>query len=319
MGGSMVSTAVATERAGQFIQWIRAKDFDRVKAAMDEGWDINVPDASRKWPLYIATIDVQTESVIELIDKGASVKAVGSTGNTLLYAAIDQLQPELIKKLIAHPDCDINATNDNGITALVAAAARRKKDICKDLLVAGAAPNICNEHGLTALYYAAKFTDHELCEILLQHGANPNLGNITTLPLIEMVNRNDYTGAQLLVRHGADRSILSQEQNTWLETLMRAEIEHRFSTTGDVREQFLKDGKPTETLLNICALNEFDTAIANPLLNSGDKEDLALLKEIYAALPQCWKHQNKGFLAQAAKAEKTVANIDLGKGEIQHG
>ena len=57
--------------------------------------------------------------------------------------------------------------------------------------------------------------DLELCELLLQHDMDPNLPNWQSIrPLHQMAQKNNVDGAKLMVKYGADPSLLDEEYRT---------------------------------------------------------------------------------------------------------
>ena len=57
--------------------------------------------------------------------------------------------------------------------------------------------------------------DLELCEVLLQHGMDPNLPNWQSIrPLHHLAPKNNIDGAKLMLKYGADPSLLDEEYRT---------------------------------------------------------------------------------------------------------
>src|ERR1044071_4480718 len=64
-----------------------------------------------------ATVNGHLEVVKLLVENGADVNGRGKNGNTPLYCAIENLDPELIKYLLKH-GANVNAPDEAGVTPL---------------------------------------------------------------------------------------------------------------------------------------------------------------------------------------------------------
>src|SRR5208337_5502443 len=89
-----------------------------------------------------------------LLDKGAEVNAKNDNGSTALMAASLQGHPEIVQALLAK-GAEVNAKNNNGSTALMAACLQGHREIVEALLAKGAEVNVKNNNGSTALMAAS--------------------------------------------------------------------------------------------------------------------------------------------------------------------
>ena len=80
---------------------------------------------------------LRMDSLEYLMEKGADVTAVDSTGNTVLHAAAWSQRDEIVMKLI-ESGVDVNAKNNEGNTALMNACRRDSIDVIKVFLDNGA-------------------------------------------------------------------------------------------------------------------------------------------------------------------------------------
>nr|WBF70443.1 hypothetical protein [Megavirus caiporensis] len=128
--------------------------------------------------------------------------------------------PENHQKIVnylKHGDYDINATNEDGWTALMIAAVNSHElgniNTVKLLLDHGADINIKNKYYETVIYLvlisAPLTTSYDLIKLLLDNGADINIKNIYNNFCLETVCKlcdNDYklSIVELLLKHGAD-------------------------------------------------------------------------------------------------------------------
>ncbi|MGE0207071.1 MAG: ankyrin repeat domain-containing protein [Candidatus Babeliales bacterium] len=72
-------------------------------------------------------------------------------------------------------DYKVNEQSEDGSLLLVIAAAQANLNAVKELLSAGADPNIQDKNGMAALHMAAYYGDEALVKELIAHGANKQL------------------------------------------------------------------------------------------------------------------------------------------------
>jgi ankyrin repeat protein len=104
-----------------------------------------------------------------LIDAGAKLDATDQNGNTALLASVMGGREESIKLLI-YAGADVNAKDNNGCTALINASRYYNTEIAKLLVDAGADDKIKDKSGKTALDYAIEENRPEMIEFLLLSG-----------------------------------------------------------------------------------------------------------------------------------------------------
>lgn len=111
-----------------------------------------------------------TDTVMELIDKGMDVNSTDRDGNTLLIISARAGNTRLLEFLLSHRANTLKK-NTYGDSALMFAAYRGDLPMVKQLLVAGAD---INQPGWNALHYAAYQGRNEVVKLLLTQGADPN-------------------------------------------------------------------------------------------------------------------------------------------------
>ena len=89
-----------------------------------------------------------------------------------MHAANFNQNPEIIK-VLADNGVNLNARDNNRITALMYAARTNNAGVVKAITDAGA-EDLADKRGWTALFWAARYTsDPKVIEVLLDAGADP--------------------------------------------------------------------------------------------------------------------------------------------------
>jgi len=158
------------------IQSVNAKNLVGVRAALDEGANVNVEPAAGYTPLYRASVNGSTEIVKELLDRGASVKFPPSPLNPetspLFLVASYGYTPVL--KLLIEKGVDVNVKHGaGGRSPLHDAALNGRLDIVKLLVENGADIHAEDKNGYTPIINAAQRRKAEVVDYLMQKGADP--------------------------------------------------------------------------------------------------------------------------------------------------
>ncbi|RLC51579.1 MAG: hypothetical protein DRH79_05990 [Candidatus Cloacimonadota bacterium] len=123
-------------RETPFIWAVVARQFETADFLLANGEDINRRISGGVTPVHSA-YKLRPESIDYLIEKGADLTIVDSTGNTVLHTASWSQDDGLIRKLL-ESGLDVNAVNDDGETPLVNACWRDSIDVIEVLLEFGA-------------------------------------------------------------------------------------------------------------------------------------------------------------------------------------
>ncbi len=157
--------------------------------------------------LRLSALEVAVEqrdvgAVRAMLDRGVAVDATDDNGDTALIRAAIMGDAELVSLLLAH-HADAKHADRNGATALHFAIDDRAKT--EALLAAGANPNAADNTGYTPLMTAAnRGAGGEVVELLLDHGADPNhVADDEMTPLI-LAGGGDLRSVKALLAHGAD-------------------------------------------------------------------------------------------------------------------
>lgn len=171
-----------------------------VKILLDAGADINAQNYGGS-VLSKAVASGSLALVEFLLDRGADVQANDYSG---FVEAARSGTPEMLQ-LFLDRKIDVNAHNGE---AFVAALSNKNFDTASLLLAHGADINAQNGK---ALRDAARGNEQETAEYLLQHRANPNVHEYRETPLVEAVRRHHGDMVKLLMKYGADHTVLQSE------------------------------------------------------------------------------------------------------------
>lgn len=163
------------------------------------------PHVSRTWGS-----DIHSRCFAALFDNGTVIHEKGARNGTILMSAILAGCPSDSIELICEHGALLNATNDDGLTALhLAVRNNAPKDVVSTLLRRGADPNVLSSernprrstlNGYTPLADAFRIeVNDEIIETLLKHGADPDLNRDTTMTPREMARMRLYDRSHLLV------------------------------------------------------------------------------------------------------------------------
>lgn len=173
--------------------------------------------------LISAAAEGDTEVVLEILEGGVDINATDHQGVTAVMAATQKNNIDTVKALIEQ-DADINIRNNNMDNVLLYAGAEGLLEIVKLAVQAGADTTITNRFGGTALIPASDRGHVEVVkELLINSNTDVNhLNNLHWTALLEAVILGDggekyQKIVQLLVGHGADVNIGDRDGVTPLE------------------------------------------------------------------------------------------------------
>ena len=116
-------------------------------------------------------VHLEAETVRQLLDLGANIKAAKEDGMPPLHWACKHGHPEVVKLLLVH-GANIEEESADGIKPLHVASRNGNHDIVKLLLDKGANIRAAGKDGMTSLHLACKNGNQETVTLLLDHGAN---------------------------------------------------------------------------------------------------------------------------------------------------
>ena len=100
---------------------------------------------------------------------------------------------------------NLNSRIGNGMSMLMTAAKDGREDISRQLLQAGADPNLVNDDENNALWFACYSGNADLLRLLIEHGGNVNNQNVNGATcLIYAASAGKFEAVKILVDAGAD-------------------------------------------------------------------------------------------------------------------
>ncbi|WP_433548145.1 ankyrin repeat domain-containing protein [Streptomyces sp. CA-294286] len=159
--------------------------------------------------LFEAVHGDEDDAVVRLLRAGAPAEATDEDGTTALYAAAVNDRAGAVRLLLAagaDPDRPSGSGDDprGGDLPLCAAAVGGHTEVVRALLAAGARPDLREAYGFTALIWAAGRGHAETARALLEHGADPDLpGPSGEPPLVLAARRGSPATVRVLLRHRA--------------------------------------------------------------------------------------------------------------------
>lgn len=163
------------------------------------------------------------DHLLTLLNIGANINAQDDEGNTAVMAATQQNQMEIVQVLIVH-GADINIRNKRLDNVLLYAGAEGLLEIVQLAIQAGADTTITNRYGGIAIIPACERGHIEVVKELLTH-SDTDVNHINDLhwtALLEAIILSDggkthQEIVQLLIDHGADITITDKDGVTPLQ------------------------------------------------------------------------------------------------------
>ena len=167
--------------------------------------------------LYWASTRGDEDSVAELLLAGANPNARNFSQSTPLIAS-GRASTSRCLELLLQAKADPRAANHHGFSALHWVC-RLKDDpaYVLPLLMAGASINCVTKRNFTPLMVSVFEKRPRICEFLLQHGANMEISSLYGHPpIFEAIRRRSQACLRLLLKHGADYTVVAKDTSTIL-------------------------------------------------------------------------------------------------------
>ena len=148
-----------------------------VKLLLDNGAKPNLKNGASSSALALACAKGRTEVVKLLLDNGADPALRLFKNQTSLMHAVSNNQIGAAKVLCMTPGIEINATDEDGHTALMYAFYKGDRGLVRLLLEHKADINAQDERGHTALMFASLKGNIQMIKLLLEHNADVNVKN----------------------------------------------------------------------------------------------------------------------------------------------
>lgn len=153
---------------------------------------------------FPAAVEGDVDRMAALLDAGANPNATDEEGRTPLIRAAANGHRGVVELLVG-AGADVETQNMQGQTALMYASQNGHREVVEYLLDAGADPAIRAADGATALFFAAAFGRPEIAALLLQRGSDPGIRTIhEQTPLMAAAFVGDSGSTLLLLDAGGD-------------------------------------------------------------------------------------------------------------------
>ncbi len=177
--------------------------------------DINCTNIQKWTPLHYAASSGHIDIVNHLVTNGANPDVANNNSELPLHLAVRHRHLEIVKFLTPKMKKDIDATDNQGRTALFYAAGSRNTEILDYLLQQKANPNTHDKNGLLPLHYAARSGSLENMEKLLGLLKKPDTINAKDnqgrTVLSWSIESRDKNSVDFLLQKKADKNIADKD------------------------------------------------------------------------------------------------------------
>lgn len=157
---------------------LRSNRIDTLVAGIRYGLDVNIQASNGFTPLMLARASGNRMAIRTLLEYGARYREVGKDGWTSLMSAIEHLDTDQVKNLIA-AGADVQTTDAYGISALTLASSFGLSEIAELIIKKGADLNQVDKGGhKTPLMYAVENGNKKMVELLINNSADLNSRDI---------------------------------------------------------------------------------------------------------------------------------------------
>ncbi|XP_003424743.1 ankyrin-1-like [Nasonia vitripennis] len=249
----------------------------------------------------------KNERLVRLVlDHGADLEARDDNDLTALEFTVKYDRPRMFRILLKR-GADFYARDSVGQTILYTAVEKDRVKMTKMLIEIGAKLQTRNNRGQSPLHLAVTNGRLRITKILLEKGADVNAAdNEGTTPLLEAARSIDNIDKllMLLIQHGADASARNHRGRNILHCLTQAtELRH----TADLVKILIERGASLEDKDHICSFQPLHMAVfqenyklTRVFLDHGAKVDALAIDGLYPL-----------YLATACAKSKTMMEILL--------
>lgn len=163
--------------------------------------------------LEVASVDfVDAENL--LLEDPSLYTLRDDNNRCVLHWAALMGKERLVEHLLLHKDCEVDAEDDSGASALILATLKGALSICVHLLDHGANVNHQNKNGHNATKYAGSKNHQQVLELLLNRGGDVNArDNVGETPLHRVASTENAECLRLILAH-ATMSVQLDMQNS---------------------------------------------------------------------------------------------------------
>ncbi len=169
---------------------------------INRGMDVNSVDAAGN-TLLMQTVNRDNQEFFDyLLQRRSRINTRNRNGETALSLAAYRGKLHFVQRLV-DAGADVNLY---GWPPLIYAAFNGHTAVAEYLLKKGAEVNATTENGSTALLFAARFGHIEVVELLLRNNADPNIANERGATAIDWALKTDNTDIADLLRKAGGRA-----------------------------------------------------------------------------------------------------------------
>nr|AAW25127.1 SJCHGC00537 protein [Schistosoma japonicum] len=161
-----------------------------VKILESDGEKLHVDQAGRN-PLHWAAYGGHLELVKVLLAKGFDKDSKDHSNWTPLMIAVSAGRDNVASYLISQEHADVNVVNSTGQCCLHYCASKNRLQLAKQLLGAGAKPDVHDWGGITPLHRAIATENLDIAKLLLDHTATGDVDNERVVMFSTLVNSTD--------------------------------------------------------------------------------------------------------------------------------
>ena len=160
-------------------------------AAAELPYNINDPKAL----LVVDKDDIpkRSEVIRAILAAKGNINAKNNEGMTALFFASRSAHQNAVELLIS-AGADLNSKTNKGMTPLIGAAINGHNGVVKSLQKSGADLNAADANGFTALMYAAAFGHEVVARVLIEAGADRNVSINNTITALALATQKGHAG-----------------------------------------------------------------------------------------------------------------------------
>lgn len=206
----------AAEGDVRLIEAVKNRDPQAVRTLLDQGVDVNAPQADGATALLLAAYRNEADLVDMLVGAGATVDAANDLHMTPLHLACVNSNAAIVGRLLT-AGADPNLRIATGETPVMTCARAGSTEAVGLLLARGADVNGKEPlRGQTALMWAVSERHPEVVKALLEGGADATASTVLGSTAMQFAARGgDLDSAQLLLDAGVDVDIRSTKDPMW--------------------------------------------------------------------------------------------------------
>lgn len=201
---------LARFKQSPFHKAVAAGDLQRVRQFILDGAKIDAAHPRTKFTaVHLAVIHSHQDLLTLFLRLDANLEAATMTGSTPLMIAAQQGDLRTVKRLL-DAGASVRASDVNGqTTANHYAPLSGNADLVRTVVEAGGKMAVPDKLGMDGLFRAVDSGNEEILKLALEETRDANPKNELKLtPLLAAVRAEDATAIRLLVRHGANPSLL---------------------------------------------------------------------------------------------------------------